>query len=151
MEPTPGMQRAPTLGLDPTSIPRGGSHLQPQDAKVPPGCSRDQGGIWSRDPLVIPSSWKCCGKAGYELGSTSWEKPKPLRATSSSSSPGQDIPGWFGFTSAHPWQSFHGTAGYLIPKQHLHFGVRKNKANPRKAGAISSRITPRTQMQKRIN
>lgn len=40
---------------------------------------------------------------------------------------------------------------YLIPKQHLRFGRRRNKPNPRKAGDIGSRITPRIQNQKRTD
>ena len=102
-----------SAGMEPTSIPR--------DAKITPGHSRDRGRIWSRDPSVIPSWWKHCGKAGHEPGSAPWEKPKPLRAANSSC----PAPGLLagrprgGLAPLQPFPSqmrLDVTAAYLIPK-----------------------------------
>lgn len=110
---------APTLGLDPTSTLRAGSHPQPQDAKFPPGCSRDQDGIWSREPMVIPSRWNSCEKAGYELGSRPWEKPKALRAACSCW-PVPALPARTSQGGLDPHQPFPGSPSlslrYLSPK-----------------------------------
>lgn len=145
MEPTPGMQHS--------SNPRAGSHLQAQDAKFPPGCSRDQAGIWS-SPSVIPSRWNSCEKAGNELGSRPWEKPKPPRAAGSCC-PVPALPARTAQAGLAPHQPFPGSPsmalGYLIPKQHLRSGMRKNKPNPRKSGDSGSRITPRIRIQKITN
>lgn len=144
-EPTPGMQ--------PSSNSRAGSHLQPQDPKVPSGCSRHQGGIWSRDSLVIPAAGIAVKKQDmsrfHSLGKAQ-STQSCLFLLPGASSPSQDIPGWFGFTSALPWQLLL-SLRYLLPKQHLHFGMRKSKPNPRKAGDTGSRITPRIQIQRRTN
>lgn len=154
MELTPGMQPSSSSRAGSHIHPQGWIHLQPQDAKFPPGCSRDQDGIWSREPMVIPSRWNSCEKAGYELGSRPGEKPKALRAACSCW-PVPALPArtsWGGLASH---QLFPGSPSlslrYQSPKQHPRFGMGKNKPNPRKAGDIGSRVTPRTQIQKRTN
>lgn len=148
MEPTPGMQHSSNSRAGSTSTLRPGSHLQAQHAKFPPGCSRDQAGIWS-SPSVIPSRWNSCEKAGNELGSSPWEKPKPLRAAGSCC-PVPALPARTSQAGLAPHQPFPGSPsmalGYLIPKQHLH-----NKPNPRKSGDIGTRITPREKITNLIH
>ena len=130
-----------SAGMEPTSIPR--------DAKITLGRSRDLGRIRSGDLSVTPSRWKHCGKAGHELGSGPWEKPKPLGAANSSCpAPGLSAGrSRGGLASLQPFPSqmrLDVTARYLTPKAapSLQGGEKKSQIPKKAAGATAAPCPP---------